>query len=97
MSMPGPEAKRIYARYFARFGVWGPGLLLVLNGDPIPADLEANAYRLRKIWLRVEAEKELRDELNPSNRKTVRWINDAGEEVSLEAYEAEEGASEEET
>lgn len=90
MSMPGPEAKKIYARYYARFGTWGPGLLLILKGDPVPPDLAAAAYRLRKIWIRVETERELVEELNPPKRKTVTWINDDGEEMTIHGYEAEE-------
>lgn len=97
--MPGPEAKKLYARFYARFGTWGPGLLLILKGDPIPTDLEAAAYRLRKIWLRVEIEKELRDELNPPNLKpkTVTWTNDYGEEISIHGYETTSAEKDSET
>lgn len=87
MSEPGPLTHKIASRYYARFGEWPPGLILVLGADPIPPDLEEAARRLRKIWLRVEAEKELRDELNPPARKIVMWTNDAGETITLEGFE----------
>jgi hypothetical protein len=85
--MPGPETKRIYARYYAITREWGPGLLAILAGDPIPEDLQAAGERLRKIWLRVEAEKELRDELDPPKKKTVTWTNNEGETLTIEGYE----------
>ena len=87
MSEPGPLTKKIAAQFYARFGEWPPGLILVLGADPIPADLEEAARRLRKVWLRVEAEKELRDELNPPVRKTVTWVNENGETVSISGFE----------
>ena len=87
MSEPGPFTKKIAARYYARFGEYPPGLILVLGADPIPPDLEEAAQRLRKIWLRVEAEKELRDALDPPQRKTVRWVNENGDVVSISGFE----------
>jgi len=87
MPQPGPFTKKIAARYYARFGVYPPGLILVLGADPIPADLEEAARRLRKVWQRVEAEKELRDELDPPIRKTVRWVNENGDVVSISGFE----------
>lgn len=60
---------------------------MVLGADPIPADLEDAARRLRKVWLRVEAEKALRDELNPPKRKTVTWVNEHGEMLSISGFE----------
>lgn len=90
MAEPGPMAKQLYARYFARFGEWGPGLFLILQGDPIPADLVEAGERLRKIWKRVELERELRDELDPPKPKTVTWVNDSGEVVTIHGYETRE-------
>jgi hypothetical protein len=87
MSTPGPETQVLCSRYFARFGQWPSFLILILGSDPIPPDLEAAAYRLRKVWLRVEAEKELRDELNPLVRKTVTWTTETGETVTFHGYE----------
>jgi hypothetical protein len=92
MSMPGPETKKLAARYYARFGQWPPGLILVLGEDPVPSDVVEAAERLRKIWLRVDLERELRDEIHPPNRKTVTWVNDDGETVSVDGYETAEEA-----
>ena len=96
MPIPGPESQKLAARYFAITGKWPPGLLLVLDGDPVPVDLQIAGERLRKVWLRVEAEKALRDELDPPKRKTVTWTNDAGEEITIEAYEPSDNVRERE-
>jgi hypothetical protein len=96
MPNPGPETKKLAANYYARFGEWPPGLLLVLGSDPVPLDLVATAERYRKLWQRVEMEKELMELLNPAKPKTVTWTNDAGEEMSLSGFEVEEEAVEDE-
>jgi hypothetical protein len=88
MAYPGPLTKKIAAQFYARFGEYPPGLILVLGADPIPPDLEEAARRLRKVWLRVEAEKALRDELNPPKRKTVTWVNEFGETLSISGFDA---------
>jgi hypothetical protein len=87
MPQPGPFTKKIAARYYARFGEWPPGLILVLGADPIPVDLTEAAQRLRKVWLRVEAEKELREELDPPRPKTVKWVNENSDVVSISGFE----------
>jgi len=87
MPEPGPLTKKIAAQFYARFGEYPPGLILVLGTDPIPSDLEEAARRLRKVWLRVEAEKALRDELDPPQPKTVKWVNEHGDVVSISGFE----------
>jgi hypothetical protein len=94
MSEPGPLTKKIASQYFARFGTWPAGLILVLGSDPIPPDLIEAAQRLRKVWLRVETEKALRDELNPPKQKTVTWTTETGEVVSIDGFEAPEDSQE---
>jgi hypothetical protein len=86
MPVPGHEAQKLYARLYARTGTWGK-LELILQGDPIPPALLEAGERLRKIWLRVEAEKELRDELEPRKRKSVTFTNDHGEVITIHGFE----------
>jgi hypothetical protein len=89
MPRPGPMACQVYSRYFARFGEWGQ-LNLILQGDPIPRDLEENAKRLRRLYLteveRQEFGERVREQLSPRKKSTVTWVNDAGETCSVEGY-----------
>jgi hypothetical protein len=96
MPNPGPETKKIAANYYARFGQWPPGLLLVLGSDPVPPDLVAAGEKYRQLWLRVEMEKELQESLHPPEPKTVTWTNDRGELVSISGFEVEEEPKHEE-
>jgi hypothetical protein len=87
MAKPGPFAREHYAKFFAVFGHWG-SLALILQGDPIPPDLLVAGERLRAIYLR-ETEKKLAkmDEEESRKEKTrITWINDLGEECSIEGY-----------
>jgi hypothetical protein len=88
MPQPGPEQKKIAAVYYARFGDWPPGLLLVLRGDPVPHDLQENASRMRRVFLAEELKREIAENLNPPKRVRVSWTNDQGEEITIEGYEA---------
>jgi len=82
-------ACQIYSRLYARFGEWGQ-LNLILQGDPIPKDLEENAKRLRRIFLteseRSEFVERVREQLSPKKKTTVTWTNDRGETCSVEGY-----------
>jgi hypothetical protein len=90
MPQPGPWSKKIYALYYARTGSWAPGLLLVLGGDPIPRDLEENARRMRTVFLSEELKREMHETESPRKKKTVTWVNDHGEKITLEGFETEE-------
>jgi hypothetical protein len=78
--------KSIYARLFALHGHWGE-LDLILQGDPIPKDLEENGKRLRRAFLAEQWKRDLQDNLNPPKRKEVRFRNAKGEEIVIDGYE----------
>jgi hypothetical protein len=87
MSTPGPETQILCSRLYAMSGQWPTFLTDILKGDAIPQDLVEAAERLRKVWLRVETEIELLDEMEPPKKITVSWINDSGEEISVIGFE----------
>ena len=88
MPIPGPETQVLCSRLYAMSGQWPAFLEGILKGDPIPQDLVEAGERLRRVWLRVETEAELRDELEPPKKVTVSWVNDIGEEISIIGFEA---------
>jgi hypothetical protein len=89
MGMPGPMAKALYARFYARFGNWGK-LDLILQGDPIPKDLMENATRMRRIFLTEQERAEFVEKLRPApKKKRVEFTNDSGEKVVIDGFECE--------
>jgi hypothetical protein len=86
-------AKALYAKFYARFGHWGD-LGLILGADPIPADLEDNARRLRRVFLteqeRQEFAEKVREQHSPRKKTTLTWVNEHGETVAIEGYVEEE-------
>jgi hypothetical protein len=89
MPAPGPMAKALYARYYARFGTWGQ-LELILQGDPIPKDLMENATRMRRAFLTEQERVEFAEKLRPGPKpKRVTFTNERGEEVTIDGFEYE--------
>jgi hypothetical protein len=89
MAYPGPETRKLYARYYARFGEWGQ-LDLILQGDPVPPDLLTAAKRLRAVYLAEEERRQLAENLGPKPKRIrVEWVTEDGEQVAVEGYEVE--------